>query len=1289
MASNAEVFRQVIQIALETSDDPAVRALAQTLRDLGDAGTLTDDQLSGLTSQVEGLSGELSKLDSASGAIDALRTLSKETLAASRAFRESQKEAAGLATQLQQAYARRKVAAEAAASAEGAAAKEARKELRESEKQVRDLERSYKSAQDTTSSLSLALQKKTEAVRANRDALRQAGVDTNKLGSEQQRLRSESERAVTALRAQIDAVRGQADAARALKQRLAEGDEAFRKQTQANRASSEALAAYKAKVAEAAAGTKSLGGEVGSSTQRLGALEAGLGKLGALAASVATALGTIRFASDQFSGAVELQQRLAEVQAVSGATAATLGDLRDAAQDAAEDTGMATEAVTAGMGELARAGFDAEQVVAALKPTLDLAQAGALGLSEAVGIATTTLTQFGLNADDAQRVADVLAQAANASQTSVQGLGLSLSYAAPLARQLGLSLEETTAVIAALGDEGFRGERAGTALRNVFSQLLDPSSKFREALNQLGITGNNFGSILEQLAAKGEAGKAALLALDSEARPAIAALFGKGGASVARFTEELQRAEGAAAKTAGVIRDTLGNSFDRLSETVDNAFADLIDPVLKPLQAEIEGLAASIKAFAESPEFAELQTKLAGAFTDGLEAAKKYASEIDYDQLASDIGVFIQGLGDAARTIGELSQAVGVLNDIAEAGFGGIKNGALGLAQAVTFVADQFNGTAQQAREYAAAVDAAGGKQNSLRDALDTGRAAFDAIAGAVEKVTDTFGLFGRESDAQRESAARVAEALSTIGVEAKKAAVEVTEEGQKIISALNLLATESITTGEQFTQAFSKGLDSAKTLTEIDRMKAALEVAFSSGKIGAVEYGVAMAEVTAKTLQVKAAADEAAKATTGIGTAAEQAARVAIAAAEAMRSAYVNKADQLAQAMAAAIAKYGAESPQVSALGAQVADTEAKIAAQNKTIEKNKQVLAQAGEAGKKAGEQTAAGATQAAAASEKAGESAKAAGEEAEKSGSAVGYIIGLLQKFNDEFAAISENARQYFVEAQRATTGLAKSLHDVEAGIFRAADATRAAIAAQRAAIDGATGAYSEFAAGIGGATYQIERLGQQSEESLRNMAEQVRQGRSGFELLDQASLDKLGAEIDRAAERVRRLKEEAAQAKAELEGLANGLQDELDRRAGNDSAILERQYREQIERINGLAQVGGDAARRQAEEARRLAERNYLEQLAALREQQAATQEQARQTADTQIAEAQRAHETIRDMQRDTERQLGPVPAGQLPRVEVVVRNEQRPGGLLSELSEQELDALARRILQVIRGYGDFS
>lgn len=1275
----ADTFQQVIEVALKATNDPNMRTLLTTLRDLGATGDLTEEQLAELQGGISGVSEELQKLDAATGAIATLRKLSQETLTASRAFQASQKEAAALGKSLQEAYAKRTAAADAASKAEGAAAKATRKELAEAEREVRKLEAAYEKAQNSTRALSTALESKTAAVKRTKDALRAAGVDTQRLSSEQQRLASEAARASSAMQAQVTAVRAQAEAARVLRERTAAVESAILKFNTAGRVSAEVLARYRASATEAGDATRKLGAESAGTAQKFNILQAGLGKISALAASVAAAIGGIRFGTDQFQGAVDLQRQLAEVQAVSGAAGAALVRLRDEAQLAAEETGVATGEVTAGMGELARAGFDAEQTISAIRPALDLAQAGAVGLSQAVGITTTTLTQFGLQAEDARRVADVLAQAANSSQTSVEGLGLSLSYAAPLARQLGLNLEETTAIIAALGDEGFRGERAGTALRNVFSALLDPSSKFRGELTRLGITGNDFTKILQQLAEKGEAGKQALLALDSEARPAIAALFLKGGESIAKYVDELQRAEGASANTAAIIRDTLSNAFTRIGEVVDNTFADLIDPVLKPLQEEIELLAANIKTFAESPEFAKLQAQLKLAFEDGLAAVREYAENVDYDQMVKDIGGFVDSVGAAATAIGELADFLALLEKAASNTLFPVREAAEGLREAIVLLGDSFGGGADRAERLAKELAKVNDEQSQLNNIVETGKVAFDSIADAVDRVANRFGLFGRESDGARESAERVAEALGIIGVEAKKTAATITEEGQRILGALAILATESATTADEFRAAFEKGIDSTKTVAELEAVREILRSAFEAGKLSLVEYEVALAKVNIKLGEAKAAAERAAGGMTSIGDAAVAAAKVAIAQAEAIRAAYVAEAQRLAGAMAEAITKYGAESPQVTELGKQIQQTDKQITQQNQTIEKNKQVVAEAGEAGKQAGQKTAEGFDQAANSAGKAAETTQQVGEAAEAAGSAVGGVISLLQQFNEEFGAISENARLYFLEAQAATVGLATDLDDVEAGIFRAADATRRAIAAQRAAVEGAEAAYASFADGVEDAALQVLRLGDQSEESLRNMAEQVRAGRGGFDLLDQASLDNLGATLDRAADRVRALTEEAERAKEELEGIASTLQDELDRRAGNDSAILERAHQEQLRRIEELAETGGDTARQQAEQARALAEQNYQQELAAVRERETAQRDEARRTADSRIEEARRANAAIEQIQRPQQ----PAMRDGVLRIEVVVKNEQRPGGVFAEMTSADLEAIGREVLDKVR------
>lgn len=601
------------------------------------------------------------------------------------------------------------------------------------------------------------------------------------------------------------------------------------------------------KIAEVNRGLSSMGGAASKATadvqgvgKQFDVLQFSLTKIAGLAAAVAGALKGIAMSGDAFGEAVKLEQQLAEVQSVAGGAAEQMGRLRDAAQEAAARTGMSMEAVTSGMAELARAGLDTEQTIAALAPTLDLAQGAGVGLAQAVEIATTTLTQFGLEATEAQRVADVLAQAANSSQSSVQGLGNSLGYVAPLANQLGMSLEDTTAVLSALADEGFRGERAGTALRNVFSQLMDPGSKFREELEKLGITGNDFGQILQQLAARGEEGKRALLSLDQTARPAILALFNKGGDSIRKFTEDLKNAEGAAARTAATVRDTLGNAWARFKQTTENALSNLIDPLLKPLQVELEALAARVDAFAKSPAFAELRDELTRAFSEGLQAVRTFAEQADFDQIARDVTNFFTVLGESVREFNETKDAL--------ATFGGLAGDLTGkitpLAQSISLLRGSLEGLANVIRSNR---DELGGFVERMGMSATGARDMSASLKAAEERML-----------ALRDGAKPAAKAIAEVGEAAAGAAADTAAAAQQTAAATATLREAAVkaftelvvgaqASGEEIREAFDKALDPELTKEQVARLNASLRVAFEAGVISAEEMGDAVTAMTDK----------------------------------------------------------------------------------------------------------------------------------------------------------------------------------------------------------------------------------------------------------------------------------------------------------------------------------------------------------------------------------------------------------------------------------------------------------
>jgi TP901 family phage tail tape measure protein len=185
-------------------------------------------------------------------------------------------------------------------------------------------------------------------------------------------------------------------------------------------------------------------------------------------------------------------------------------------------------------------------------------------MAEATDVATNVMSAYGREADEMASVTDTLTATVSNHNQTMQGMASAMSTVAPIASSLGISLEETSAAIGQMGDVGIQGERAGTALRNVFSQLSDESSTVSTELNEMGVaTRNSSGEIvsmtqlLSNMESAGvEAGDAAKI-FGTEAGPAMAALMQEGSDALAQNTQRISDAEGATQSMAETQRDTL------------------------------------------------------------------------------------------------------------------------------------------------------------------------------------------------------------------------------------------------------------------------------------------------------------------------------------------------------------------------------------------------------------------------------------------------------------------------------------------------------------------------------------------------------------------------------------------------------------------------------------------------------------------------------------------------------------------------------------------------------------
>ncbi len=150
--------------------------------------------------------------------------------------------------------------------------------------------------------------------------------------------------------------------------------------------------------------------------------------------------------------------------------------------------------------ELVKRGYSAGQSIGSMKSMLQAARASGDDYADVVKNVSSTLDAFDLRQGrttkqvvaNSKRVTNAMAYAADMTATDFQDMGEAMSYVSASAHQAGQSVEVTTAAIGELSNAGIEGTRAGTGLRKVFNSLTAPTKGAQEALQQYGMSVDDF-----------------------------------------------------------------------------------------------------------------------------------------------------------------------------------------------------------------------------------------------------------------------------------------------------------------------------------------------------------------------------------------------------------------------------------------------------------------------------------------------------------------------------------------------------------------------------------------------------------------------------------------------------------------------------------------------------------------------------------------------------------------------------------------------------------------------------
>jgi len=230
-------------------------------------------------------------------------------------------------------------------------------------------------------------------------------------------------------------------------------------------------------------------GKLTGDTRELAKTNLVAGSLGAM--TMAGGLKALGKAFEFAKEAGDFNQALIDVQSISGATAEELAKLKAAALEAGIKTQFAPQEAVEGLRNLAQAGYNANDSIKLLRPSLDFA-AGSLGqlnVQAASSTLTATLKAFKLNASDAAFTADKLLAVHKYSIAQIKELPSLIGHVSRGAAVFGASLEESLVAAGLARNTMGTMELASTGVSMAMERLIDP--KVQKTLKGIGVDVKN------------------------------------------------------------------------------------------------------------------------------------------------------------------------------------------------------------------------------------------------------------------------------------------------------------------------------------------------------------------------------------------------------------------------------------------------------------------------------------------------------------------------------------------------------------------------------------------------------------------------------------------------------------------------------------------------------------------------------------------------------------------------------------------------------------------------------
>ena len=380
------------------------------------------------------------------------------------------------------------------------------------------------------------------------------------------------------------------------------------------------------------------------------------------------------FAAATLEAGMSFEQGMAQVEAISGASAEEMDLLTEKAKEMGAKTKYSATESAEAFNYMAMAGWTTEDMLNGIEGVMSLAAASGADLATTSDIVTDALTAMGYQAGDAGRLADVMAAASSNANTNVEMMGQTFQYAAPIIGALGYNMEDAAVQIGLMANAGIKGTKAGTALRSILSRLSAPPKECAEAMEELGISltdsEGNMKSLDQVMADLREAfagldetqqTATAKAIAGQEAMSGLLAIVNAAPADYEKLTKAVKDSEGAASSMADTMNDT-------------------VEGQLTLLKSQIEGIQIQI------------YERLAPSLKDGLKTIQNTIAGIDWGKVGDKLGEFakkaIEWFAKIVENAGDIIAILKTVGTVLAATF--VVSKVLSFAQGITTLFSAF-----------------------------------------------------------------------------------------------------------------------------------------------------------------------------------------------------------------------------------------------------------------------------------------------------------------------------------------------------------------------------------------------------------------------------------------------------------------------------------------------------------------------------------------------------------------------------------------------------------------------